>query len=396
MIDYSNTVWMFVCTTLVALMTPAGMTLFYGGLARPKSVIHTAGLSYVSYCVTFCVWVVIGYAIAYSNYDSISNFLSYLFLNGVDMKSLTSTKIPTEIYIFYQGCFAAISVSIVTGSVIERVKYSTWIIFAILWVMLVYAPIAHWVWGNGFLQESGVLDYAGGIVVHFSAGISGLVLSIIVGKRKDNNEYKPSSIKMMMLGSALLLFGWYGFNGGSNFSANFLTAHALLTTNIAACFGGMSWLIYGWVADKKPQLFAISSGVIAGLVAITPCAGFVGIEGSIVIGIVGGIVGRFSVIKIKSWLGYDDALDAFGIHGIVGVWGAIAVGIFASPSISGYSGLLYGNVSILLSEIKAVVIVGLYAVVVSSILFLIIRKFNGDMKQVDDIDDHYHGERHFN
>ena len=251
------------------------------------------------------------------------------------------------IFVFFQGTFAAIAIALVSGSIIERVRYSTWFVFSILWVILVYSPVTHWVWGGGFLSQLGELDFAGGTVIHVNAGVAGLVLVYLLGNREGykKTSVRPASVKLMILGSALLWFGWFGFNGGSQLAADGIAANALLVTNVAAACGGLAWLLIEWfTTNSKPTLIGSASGVVSGLVGITPAAGYVDVSGALVIGLGSGLVGYFGVVKLKKWLGYDDTLDVFGIHGLVGAFGAIATGIFANPMVNeGNSGLLYGN-----------------------------------------------------
>jgi len=332
-IDTGDTAWMLIATALVMLMTPAGLALFYGGLTENKHVLNTIGMSYVAFCTGTITWVVIGDTLAFSNGGQIIGNFDNLMLTGIGVSDVSGT-IPTILFVVFQGTFAAIAVAIVSGSIIERVRFSTWTVFSVLWVILVYSPVAHWVWGGGFLSNSGELDFAGGTVIHINAGIAGLVLSYLVGKRRNHMEEvrKPSSIKLMVLGSALLWFGWFGFNGGSQLAADGIAANALLVTNVAACAGALIWLMIEWFIVKKPTLIGMASGAISGLVGITPASGFVDVSGALAIGAVAGLVGYWGVVRLKSWVGHDDTLDAFGIHGLVGIAGAILTGVFANPA----------------------------------------------------------------
>ena len=292
-INSGDTAWMLISSALVMLMTPAGLTLFYGGLTQRKSVLNTIGMSYTAFCTASVVWVVIGYSIAFSDGNQYFGYLDHFLLNGIGVNDVSGT-IPTLLFVFFQGTFAAIAVALVSGSIIERVRYSTWFLFSILWVILVYSPITHWVWGEGFLYEMGELDFAGGTVIHVNAGISGLVLVYLLGNRSGfkNTSVRPASVKLMILGSALLWFGWFGFNGGSQLAADGIAANALLVTNVAAACGGLGWLFIEWFStNSKPTLIGSASGVISGLVGITPAAGFVDVSGALVIGFGSGIVG---------------------------------------------------------------------------------------------------------
>ena len=403
-INTGDTAWMLIATALVALMTPAGLTLFYGGLTQRKSVLNTIGMSYTAFCTASIVWVVVGYSIAFGGAsDPYFGSLEFFMLKGIGVNDVTGS-IPTLLFVMFQGTFAAIAVALVSGAIIERVKYSTWFIFSILWVILVYAPIAHWVWSDaGFLLAHGELDFAGGTVIHINAGIAGLVLAFILGKRGDHSRLstRPSSIKLMILGSALLWFGWFGFNGGSELAADGITANALLVTNIAAACGGLTWLLIEWTTvHKRPTLIGSASGVVSGLVGITPAAGFVDASGAIFIGIISGAIGYYGVVKLKKILGYDDTLDVFGIHGLVGIWGAIATGIFANPEINGAAGLLYGNPGQVLTQLYGVGVTIFYSAIVTAVLYKVtsLVTAGGRVKkemEEEGLDLAYHGEKGF-
>ncbi|MBU2916282.1 MULTISPECIES: ammonium transporter [Reichenbachiella] len=400
--DTGDTAWMLIATALVMLMTPAGLTLFYGGLTRRKSVLNTIGMSYTAFCTATVVWVVIGYSLAFSEGNGFIGGLDYFMLHGIKIDDLVGS-IPHLLFIMFQGTFAAIAVALVSGSIIERVKYSTWFIFSILWVMFIYSPIAHMVWGGGILSDHGELDFAGGTVIHINAGISGLVLVYLIGNRKGHKEmeHRPSSTKLMLLGSSLLWFGWFGFNGGSALAADFIAANALLVTNVAAAAGGLAWLIVEWVStDKRPTLLGSASGVVSGLVGITPASGYVDVTGALVIGAIAGLIGYFGVVKLKVLLGYDDTLDVFGIHGLVGIFGAIATGFFANPEINGEAGLLYGNPSQVIPQLIAVGATVVYSGLGSYILFKITGFLTGGGRVEDTLEDQgmdlgYHGEESF-
>jgi Amt family ammonium transporter len=333
-LDSGDTAWMMISTALVLLMTPAGLALFYGGMTRSKNLLNTYAMVFVGFSVAFIAWIIAGYSMAFGTasggLNSVMGGLSNIMLDGIKWTDLSGTY-PTYVFVVFQGTFAAITVAIASGAVIERIKFSTWIVFAALWVVIVYAPITHMVWGGGFLFDAGTLDFAGGTVVHMNGGLAGLVLAFLVGKRAGYPKVamKPMSVMLTALGAALLWFGWYGFNGGSAFGANAIAGLAYLTTTIAAAIAAITWLVIEWVMYKKPTLLGAASGVVAGLVAITPAAGFVDVSGAFIIGLVGSVVGFFGVAVMKKKLGYDDSLDAFGIHFLAGLWGAIATGIFA-------------------------------------------------------------------
>ena len=403
MINSGDTAWMLIASALVMLMTPAGLTLFYGGLTQRKSVLNTIGMSYTAFCTASVVWVVVGYSIAFSGDGAYFGNLDNFLLKGILVTDVEGT-IPTLLFVFFQGTFAAIAVALVSGSIIERVRYSTWFVFSILWVILVYSPVTHWVWGGGFLSELGELDFAGGTVIHVNAGVAGLVLVYLLGNREGfkKTSVRPASVKLMILGSALLWFGWFGFNGGSQLAADGIAANALLVTNVAAACGGLAWLLIEWLTtNSKPTLIGSASGVVSGLVGITPAAGFVDVSGALFIGIGSGVVGYFGVVKLKKWLGYDDTLDVFGIHGLVGAFGAIATGIFANPLVNdGNAGLLYGNPGQVWIQIQSVFFVSVYSAVATYIIYKIISLVFGTGRvseevEKDGMDMAYHGERGF-
>ena len=402
-INSGDTAWMLISSALVMLMTPAGLTLFYGGLTQRKSVLNTIGMSYTAFCTASVVWVVIGYSIAFSGDGAYFGNFDYLLLKGITITDVEGT-IPTLLFVFFQGTFAAIAIALVSGSIIERVRYSTWFVFSILWVILVYSPVTHWVWGGGFLSQLGELDFAGGTVIHVNAGVAGLVLVYLLGNREGykKTSVRPASVKLMILGSALLWFGWFGFNGGSQLAADGIAANALLVTNVAAACGGLAWLLVEWfTTNSKPTLIGSASGVVSGLVGITPAAGYVDISGALVIGLGSGLVGYFGVVKLKKWLGYDDTLDVFGIHGLVGAFGAIATGIFANPMVNeGNAGLLYGNPGQIWIQIQSVLYVSLYSAVATFIIYKVISFIFGTGRvseeiEKDGMDMAYHGERGF-
>lgn len=345
-IDTGDTAWVTMSTALVMMMTPAGLALFYGGMSRYKNLLNTFAMTLVAYCLASVVWVGWGYSLAFGESDSLMiGNLSHLFLNGIDIKSMTGT-IPTLIFVLFQMTFACISVALILGAVVDRMKFSAWIVFTLLWVTFVYSPICNWAWGGGWMAKIGALDFAGGNVVHINAGISGLVLTLILGKRQGYGKEPmiPSSVAFTAIGAGLLWFGWFGFNAGSALAANGIAASAFMATNTAAAISGLAWLLIEWKYSKKPTLLGLASGAIAGLVGITPAAGFVTLSGALVIGAVSGVIGFLGVAVLKRKAGYDDSLDAFGIHGLCGMWGALATGIFASPAVTETaSGLFYGN-----------------------------------------------------
>lgn len=374
MLSYGDTAWLLTATAMVMLMTPAGLALFYGGLSNKKNVINTVGMSYVSFCIGILVWCIAGYSLAFSESKGIIGGLDKFLLMGISPDSLTGT-IPELLFVAFQGVFAAIAVAIISGSVIGRIKFSFWIVFSGLWVLFVYSPLVHWIWGEGFMHDLGELDFAGGTVIHINAGIAGLVLALLLGKRKKTggNTNKPSSVKLTVLGSALLWFGWFGFNAGSQLAADGIAANAFMVTLVAAASGGLAWLFVEANFKNRPSLIGLSSGVISGLVGITPASGYVDFSGALTIGLISGLIGYYGVVHLKKMFNYDDTLDAFGIHGLVGIWGSIATGLFANPIINNEAGLFYGNPGQIMPQIIAVVVTIVFSAIMTSLLFYLTK-----------------------
>ncbi len=404
-LDGANTAFILVATALVMLMTPAGLALFYGGLTRSKNLLNTIGMSFIGYAVASIVWIGWAYSLAFgSDVGGMIGSLEYPFLSGIGVDSIWSVgNIPTLLFVAFQMTFAGITVALASGAVIERLKFSTWIIFAAIWVTVIYAPIAHWVWGGGFLGGDGALDFAGGTVVHINAGIAGLVMALMLGKRADYNKaIFPSSVTLTVLGAALLWFGWFGFNAGSELAADGIAASAFLVTNTAAAVGALAWIIIEYAMFKKFTLVGVASGAVAGLVAITPAAGFVGVGSSVIIGAFGSIFGLLGIHWLKKAFKYDDSLDVFGIHGLAGIWGAIATGIFADPAINSIgTGLLFGNGAQVLIQLKAVAVTIIYSAVGTYIVFKIASLLTGgarveEMDESVGLDEAAHGEKAFN
>jgi len=402
-LNSGDTAWMLVATALVMLMTPAGLALFYGGMTRSKNILNTIGMSFLAYCIASVAWVLWGYTLAFgTDVGGLIGGLDKLFMKGITPETLSGT-IPELLFAAFQGTFAAITVALASGAVVERLKFSTWFIFSILWVTVVYSPVAHWVWGGGFLSHDGALDFAGGTVVHINAGIAGLILALLVGKRRGYGKtaFFPSSVVLTVLGAALLWFGWFGFNAGSALAANGSAASALLVTNVAASIAAISWMLTEWIVLKKPTLLGAASGAVAGLVAITPAAGFVDVFGALAIGLVAGILGWFGVFVLKRKLGYDDSLDAFGVHGLNGIWGAIATGIFAVKTVGGTPGVLEGNLPLLWIQTKAVLVTVLYSGIATAVVYLISSALTGGARvpeeyEIEGLDSAIHGEKGFN
>ncbi len=402
MMNSGDTAWVLVATAMVMLMTPAGLALFYGGLSHKKTVINTVGMSYVAFCVATLVWIIAGYSIAFGpNGHPVFGSLDQLFLKNISPTQLTGS-IPELSFVAFQGMFAAIAVAIISGSVVGRMKFSTWIIFSALWVLFVYAPLTRMVWGEGLLSNLGELDFAGGTVIHVNAGVAGLLLALLLGKRKEKaiHEPNPSSTKLTILGSALLWFGWFGFNAGSQLAADGIAANAFLVTNVSACAGGLAWMAFEWRKNEKPSILGLASGAISGLVGITPAAGYVGAGGALIIGLVAGIVGYFSVVYLKKALKYDDTLDVFGIHGVVGIWGSLATGLFADPAINGEAGLFYGNPYQLFAQLVVVLVTIFFSLTGTFVLYKLARLLTGGARvkeevEMEGLDIAYHNERSF-
>ena len=399
-IDTGDTAWMIVATALVMLMTLPGLALFYGGLAKRKDTLNVIGMSFVTFCIVSILWIAYGYTFSFgTDVKGVIGDAAKLMLHGVGSNSVSGT-IPEFIFVVFQLTFAAITVALASGAYIARMKFSAWIVFTIAWLTLVYVPVAHWVWGNGFLAKLGALDFAGGTVVHINAGIAALVGALILGKR-ITKELKPNNLVFTVTGAGLLWFGWFGFNAGSALAANGIAGAAFINTNTATAMAAIAWMATEWLYSKKPTILGLASGAVAGLVAITPAAGFVNIGGALIIGIAAGVIPFFMVAIVKAKLGYDDTLDAFGIHGVGGTIGAILTGIFADPAINpAGKGLLYGNPAQLKIQLIAVVTTIGYTGVVTAIIFFVIKAVMGlRVKPEDEIvglDQSEHGETAYN
>lgn len=401
-IDSGDTSWMIVSTALVMMMTPAGLALFYSGMSRYKNLLNTFAMTFVSYCLGSVIWVIWGYSLAFGpDHGGIIGGMNHFFLNGIDVNSV-SGSIPTYVFVLFQLTFAGITVALVLGSIVDRMKFSSWIVFAVLWLTFIYCPIAHWVWGGGWMGEMGALDFAGGNVVHINAGVAGLVLALVLGKRKGygRDAMFPSSVTLTALGAALLWFGWFGFNAGSQLAADGVAGSAFLVTNTSAAMGALAWMFAEWYFAKRPTVLGIASGVVAGLVAITPAAGFVNLQASLIIGLVAGVLGYVSVSTLKLKMGYDDSLDAFGVHGLCGIWGALATGLFASPAISGASGLFYGNPKQVVIQLISIIATIAYTAVGTLIVVYVTKFVTGGLRveleqEIEGLDSALHGERAF-
>jgi Amt family ammonium transporter len=366
-IDGADTAWMIAATALVLLMTIPGLALFYCGMVRKKNVLATMAQSVVSVGIVSILWAIVGYSLAFSgDAPALGNFERALLLGiGMDSVSPFAKTIPESLFMIYQMTFAIITVALVSGAVADRMRFSAFLLFAVLWLLIVYVPLAHWVWGGGFLQTYGLLDFAGGTVVHINAGVAGLVAALMLGKRRGygTENLAPYDLSMAVVGTGLLWVGWFGFNGGSALSAGSRASMAIVATHLAASAGALTWMLLEWKDRGKPSVLGIISGAIAGLGTITPASGFVLPWHGIVIGIIAGCGCYWACTKLKLWLGYDDSLDVFGVHGIGGAIGTTLTGVFATAAISidaatpkGLPGLIDGNPRQLLIQIVGVLV----------------------------------------
>ena len=361
MIDKGDTAWVLVCSALVLLMLIPGLALFYGGMVRRKNVLATLLQSFAALCVVSLQWVLCGYSLAFGpDHGGLLGGLDWAGLRGVGPGPYPAyaATIPHQAFMLFQMMFAAITPALIAGAFAERKKFAAFLLFTLLWSTLVYDPLAHWVWSEaGFLHKLGALDFAGGTVVHLSSGVSALVCALVMGKRRGypSTPMPPHNLPFTLIGAALLWFGWFGFNAGSALEASGVAAGAFLATNTAAAAAALAWMFTEWKLRGKPTALGTASGAVAGLVAITPACGYVGPIAAMGIGAIGGVL-CFSACHLKARLGYDDSLDVVGVHGVGGVWGALATGLFAWKAVNGAGadGLLHGNPSLLLAQVAAV------------------------------------------
>ncbi len=396
LISAGDTAWILGATILVLLMSVPGIAFFYGGLTKKKNVLNSMFLALIAFAIASVIWVVYGYSFAFGDtslHGLIAAPANFLMM-GIGIDDVTGT-IPTILFAAFQLTFAGLTAALISGSIVERMKASSWMIFIVAWVTLVYIPIAHWVWGGGWLMQMGALDFAGGTVVHINSGVTALVLALVLGKRKDTSLL-PHNLGYSILGAGFLWFGWMGFNGGSALAANGLAASAIIVSNVAAAVAMITWILIDTYRIGKPTVLGAITGAVAGLVAITPAAGFVDVPAAIFIGFVTAFVSYFAIYVLKSKLGYDDALDVFGVHGLSGAWGAIATGIFASPAINEAAGLVFGNPSQVTVQIISIIATAAYAGLITLILAKAIDKTIGlrvdERTEVDGLDSHLHEE----
>ena len=372
--ETGNIAFILICSGLVFLMTPA-LAFFYGGLERRKNILNTMMMVICTLGLASILWIAIGYSLSFSGDHLLVGNLDKVFFNHVSMTK--GDGIPEGLFAAFQMMFALIATAIITGSVVGRMKFSAIFLFIAAWIILVYAPLAHMVWGKGLLDAIGSIDFAGGNVVHISSGISGLVLAYVVGKRREyaQIEYRPHNIPFVVLGAGLLWFGWFGFNAGSALAADGLAIHALLTTNTAAASAMLSWMLIEKLVIGKPTVVGACTGAVVGLVAITPGAGFVSLWSSIIIGFLVSPFCFYFISIIKQKLQLDDALDAFGCHGVGGIFGGIMTGIFADPAVGGKAGLFYGNVQLFLAQLESIVFTIVFAGLLSFVIISVIKFF---------------------
>jgi len=376
MISAGDTAFILISAALVLLMTP-GLAIFYAGMVRGKNVLGTILQSFIMISVVSLEWVYIGYSMSFGpDIGGLTGDLSWFALNGIGASpsDTYATTIPHIVFMIYQCMFAIITPALITGAIAERMRFGPFLLFSLAWTILVYNPVCHWVWGGGWLGAMGVLDFAGGLVVHLTSGMAALAAVIMLGPRKGlgRDSFMPHNLPMTLLGTGLLWFGWFGFNGGSALAADGIAGGALVTTHMAGMAGMAMWTLIEWIHYKKPTTLGAASGAIAGLATVTPAAGFISPNAAIIIGFIAGIACYYAV-HFKNKIGFDDSLDVIGIHGLGGVIGTIALGVFASKSINpnGADGLLAGNASFLATQIFAVAVVGAYALAVSLLLLKI-------------------------
>ncbi len=397
LLNTGDTAWILMSTALVMIMTLPGLALFYGGMSKKKNVLNTIFLSLSGFAIACIIWIAYGYPFTFGT--SIAGLIGIptnFFLSGIGIDMIhPDTTIPELLYVVFQATFAAITVALISGAIVGRMKAKAWLVFVAVWVTLVYIPIAHWVWGGGWLFELGALDFAGGAVVHLNSGIAALALILVLGKRKDT-RLLPHHLGYSVIGAALLWFGWFGFNAGSALGANGLAANALITTNTAAAAAMIGWILVDIWKTGKPTVLGAITGAVAGLVAITPATGFVDVPASIIIGFSTVFVSYFAISYLKPKLGYDDALDAFGVHGLSGTWGAILTGIFACPAINEAAGLLYGNPNQLVIQLISIVAVAVYSFIVTYVIAKVLDKAMGirvdDRTEIEGLDAMEHEE----
>ena len=399
-LDTGDTAWMLTSTALVLMMTIPGVAMFYGGMVRKKNVLATAMQSFAVTCVMTVLWMIIGYSLAFTDGGGMNAYvggLDKMLLRGIGVYTLSGT-IPETVFMTFQMTFAIITPALITGALADRMKFSSLLVFLSLWMILVYAPITHWVWGGGFLAEAGVLDFAGGTVVHINSGVAALVGAMVLGRRRGygTENMAPHNLILSVIGASMLWVGWFGFNAGSAVAANGSAGMAMAVTQIATAAAALSWMFAEWISRGKPSVLGIVSGAVAGLVAITPASGYVDPFGALIIGLVAGLVCYWGAVVLKPKLGYDDSLDVFGVHGLGGITGALLTGVFAVEAIGGTPGLLEGNAGQVLIQLEGIGATIVYCAIVTFVLLKIIDAVMGlrvdEEEEVTGLDYSLHGE----
>jgi Amt family ammonium transporter len=399
-LDTGNTAWMLTATALVLMMTIPGLALFYGGMVRKKNGLATVMQSFAICCLVTVLWFALGYSLAFSDGGAVNAWIggfSKLFHQGITVSTLWApgvANIPEFVFSTFQMTFAIITPALICGAFAERMKFSALLLFTALWLLVVYAPIAHWVWGGGFLASAGVLDFAGGTVVHINAGVAGLVCALVLGKREGygTTNMAPHNLVYSVIGAALLWVGWFGFNAGSELAADGLAGAAMLNTQVAAAAAALTWMFAEWIVARKPSVLGIVSGAVGGLVAVTPAAGFVNPAGAFFIGLAAGVVCYFGAVKLKHALGYDDSLDAFGVHGVGGIVGALLTGVFADPAINS----LGQNASVV-TQLYGIVFTIVWTGIATFVILQVVKLALGGLRpskqeEIEGLDISQHGE----
>lgn len=399
-IDAADTAWMITATAFVLMMTIPGLALFYAGMVRKKNVLATMAQSLIAVALISILWVIYGYSLVFVGDGAWIGTLDRILLSGMAMDGVNSAAktIPEALFAIYQMTFAVITVALVAGSVADRMRFSSYVLFCIGWFTVVYIPLAHWVWGGGFLAQAGVLDFAGGLVVHLSAGTAGLVAAVVMGRRRGygTENLSPHDLSLAVIGTGLLWVGWFGFNGGSALQAGSRAVMAILATHLAACAGALTWTAIEWITRRKPSVLGMISGAVAGLGTITPASGFVEPWHGIVIGVVAGAVCFWACTSLKHRFNYDDTLDVFGIHGVGGLLGTLLTGVFATAAIGGTAGLIEGNPALLLTQAYGVAVVFIWTGGMTFVLLKIVDMLAGlrvsHEHEVEGLDITQHGE----
>jgi len=399
-IDAADTAWMIVATALVLMMSIPGLALFYSGMVRKKNVLATMAQTFAATALTSVLWMAIGYTLTFTGAGPILGTLDRVMMRGIGLDTVSplAPTIPEALFLIYQMTFAVITVALVAGSVADRMRFSAFLWFSALWLLIVYVPIAHWVWGGGFLQRAGVLDFAGGTVVHLNAGVAGLVGAYLLGARRGYgvDNFAPYDLSLAVIGTGLLWVGWFGFNGGSALGANSRAVFAITATHLAASMGALTWMALEWWERGKPSVLGMISGAVAGLGTITPASGFVLPWHGLIIGLAAGVVCFYACTWLKIACGYDDSLDVFGVHGIGGATGTLLVGVFATRSIGHVSGLLEGHAAQVLIQLYGIVVTLAWSAIASFLLFKAISAFTplrvDKQSEMEGLDVTQHGE----